>query len=76
MTTLTADLSRLQKERDIEALIEIRNTMEEVRDSVHSIMQKKQDCWMATNKENNEIKQIKANIELVNESIAVVLNIK
>lgn len=31
---------------------------------------------MATNKENNEIKQIKANIELVNESIAVVLNIK
>ena len=44
MQTLRADLSRLQKERDLEELIKMKKIMEQVRDSVHNTMQKKQDC--------------------------------
>lgn len=44
MNTLRSELSRLQKERDMVRLTEIRETIEDVRESVSEIMQKKQDC--------------------------------
>ena len=74
MTTLTADLSRLQKERNLLRLTEMQENMEALRDSVHTKQQIKKDCGVMTLKEDREIDTIKANIELVKESIAVVLN--
>jgi len=72
MQTLRADLSRLQKERDMDWLKEIKDTMEHVKNSVEKVIKIKKKCWVATIREDEQMRQIDNNIELVEESIKAI----
>ena len=69
MATLRSELSRLQKERNVATITELREAMEDTRERTWEVIQFKQDCWQPIGRELNIMEAINKNIELVKQSL-------
>lgn len=73
MLTLKQEIDKLVKSKDITSLTELREAMEDTRESVSLSIEDKQDMWLSCYREQRSMKQINENINLVKEAINNIL---
>ena len=69
MKNLHEELAELVSQGDIAWLTEMRETMEEVREDIFTIIEWKQDKGVDVSKDRDKLKTVEANIAIVKRSI-------